>query len=168
MQIVTLDEAQKSPLWRRPVFLLFLMAATMPIAFSTWYALLNNFVVDVANFDGADIGLLHSVREIPGFLAVGVIAIIIFVREQVLGLISLIFLGVATGVTSWFPHMGGILTLTLLSSVGFHYYETFNQSLQLHWISKERAPQVLGWLFAMGSAASVVAFGAMCVNSVWL
>ena len=168
MQIVTLDEAQKSPLWRRPVFLLFLMAATMPIAFSTWYALLNNFVVDVANFDGADIGLLHSVREIPGFLAVGVIAIIIFVREQVLGLISLILLGVATGVTAWFPQMGGILTLTLLSSVGFHYYETVNQSLQLQWISKERAPQVLGWLLAMGSAASLVAFGVIVVTWEWL
>tara|TARA_B110000114_G_scaffold43933_1_gene46528 strand:- start:2152 stop:3357 length:1206 start_codon:yes stop_codon:yes gene_type:complete len=168
MQIVTLDEAQKSPLWRRPVFLLFLMAATMPIAFSTWYALLNNFVVDVANFDGADIGLLHSVREIPGFLAVGVIAIIIFVREQVLGLISLILLGVATGVTAWFPQMGGILTLTLLSSVGFHYYETVNQSLQLQWISKERAPQVLGWLLAIGSAASLVAFGVIVVTWEWL
>ena len=168
MQIVTLDEAQKSPLWRRPVFLLFLMAATMPIAFSTWYALLNNFVVDVANFDGADIGLLHSVREIPGFLAVGVIAIIIFVREQVLGLISLILLGVATGVTAWFPQMGGILTLTLLSSVGFHYYETVNQSLQLQWISKESAPQVLGWLLAMGSAASLVAFGVIVVTWEWL
>ncbi|MDE0751638.1 MAG: MFS transporter [Planktomarina sp.] len=168
MQIVTLDEAQKSPLWRRPVFLLFLMAATMPIAFSTWYALLNNFVVEVASFDGADIGLLHSVREIPGFLAVGVIAIIIFVREQVLGLISLILLGVATGVTAWFPQMGGILTLTLLSSVGFHYYETVNQSLQLQWISKERAPQLLGWLLAMGSAASLVAFGVIVVTWEWL
>ena len=168
MQIVTLDEAQKSPLWRRPVFLLFLMAATMPIAFSTWYALLNNFVVEVATFDGADIGLLHSVREIPGFLAVGVIAIIIFVREQVLGLISLILLGVATGVTAWFPQMGGILTLTLLSSVGFHYYETVNQSLQLQWISKERAPQLLGWLLAMGSAASLVAFGVIVVTWEWL
>ena len=168
MQIVTLDEAQKSPLWRRPVFLLFLMAATMPIAFSTWYALLNNFVVEVASFDGADIGLLHSVREIPGFLAVGVIAIIIFVREQVLGLISLILLGVATGVTAWFPQMGGILTLTLLSSVGFHYYETVNQSLQLQWISKERAPQLLGWLLGMGSAASLVAFGVIVVTWEWL
>ena len=168
MQIVTLDEAQKSPLWRRPVFLLFLMAATMPIAFSTWYALLNNFVVEVASFDGADIGLLHSVREIPGFLAVGVIAIIIFVREQVLGLISLILLGVATGVTAWFPQMGGILILTLLSSVGFHYYETVNQSLQLQWISKERAPQLLGWLLAMGSAASLVAFGVIVVTWEWL
>jgi hypothetical protein len=93
---------------------------------------------------------------------------LVFVREQVLGLISLILLGVATGVTAWFPQMGGILTLTLLSSVGFHYYETVNQSLQLQWISKERAPQVLGWLLAMGSAASLVAFGVIVVTWEWL
>jgi hypothetical protein len=168
VQIITLAEAQKSPIWRRPIFLLFVMAAAMPIAFATWSALLNNFVVEMANFDGGDIGLLHSVREIPGFLAVGVIAIIIFVREQVLGLFSLILLGVATSVTGWFPQMGGILTLTLLSSIGFHYYETVNQSLQLQWISKERAPQVLGWLLAMGSAASLVAFGVIVFTWEWL
>jgi len=168
MQIVTLQEAQSAPVWRRPIFLLFVMAAAMPIAFATWSALLNNFVIEVANFDGADIGLLHSVREIPGFLAVGVIAIIIFLREQVLGLLSLVLLGVATAVTAWFPQMGGILTLTLLSSIGFHYYETVNQSLQLQWISKAQAPQVLGWLLAMGSAASLVAFGVIVVTWEWL
>jgi len=168
MQIVTLAEALKSPIWRRPIFLLFVMAATMPIAFATWSALLNNFVIEMANFDGRDIGLLHSVREIPGFLAVGVIAITIFVREQVLGLFSLILLGVATALTGWFPEIGGILTLTLLSSIGFHYYETVNQSLQLQWISKERAPQILGWLLAMGSAASLIAFGVIIVTWEWL
>ena len=168
MQIVTLAEALKSPIWRRPIFLLFVMAAAMPIAFATWSALLNNFVIEMANFDGGDIGLLHSVREIPGFLAVGVIAITIFVREQVLGLFSLILLGVATALTGWFPQIGGILTLTLLSSIGFHYYETVNQSLQLQWISKERAPQILGWLLAMGSAASLIAFGVIVVTWEWL
>ena len=57
--------------------LLALMAAAMPIAFATWSALLNNFVIEMAGFDGADIGWLHTVREIPGFLAIGVIFIII-------------------------------------------------------------------------------------------
>jgi hypothetical protein len=47
----------------------------MPLAFATWSALLNNFVIEVAGFDGSDIGWLHTVREIPGFLAIGVIAI---------------------------------------------------------------------------------------------
>ncbi len=156
---IPLAEARFLPFWRRPVTLLFLMAAAMPIAFATWSALLNNFVIEVGGFNGSDIGWLHTVREIPGFLAVGVIAIIIFVREQVLGIVSLILLGAATAVTAWFPSMGGILTITMLSSIGFHYYETVNQSLQLQWLPKDRAPQVLGLLLAAGSAATLVAYG---------
>ncbi len=158
-QYVPLAEARHLPFWRRPIALLFLMAAAMPIAFSTWSALLNNFVIEAAGFDGSDIGWLHTVREIPGFLAIGVIAIIIFVREQVLALISLILLGVATALTAWFPSMGGILMITMLSSIGFHYYETVNQSLQLQWIEKSRAPQMLGWLVAAGSGATLLAYG---------
>jgi len=156
--IYPLEEAQQLPVWRRPITLLFLMAAAMPIAFSTWSALLNNFVIEMAAFDGSDIGWLHTVREIPGFLAIGVIAIIMFMREQVLGIVSLALLGVATAITAWFPSMGGILTITMLSSIGFHYYETVNQSLQLQWLPKDRAPQMLGWIMAAGSAATLIAY----------
>ena len=159
MKYITLADAQHQPFWRRPIFLLFVMALAMPIAFNTWSALLNNFVIEVAQFDGSDIGWLHTVREIPGFLAIGVIALIIFIREQVLGLVALIMLGVATALTAQFPSMGGILTLTMLSSIGFHYYETVNQSLQLQWIEKKKAPQTIGWLMAMGSAMTFVAYG---------
>ncbi|SCZ50926.1 MFS transporter [Epibacterium ulvae] len=155
---VSLSDLDAQPKWRRPIVLLFLMALTMPIAFNAWLALLNNFVIEVAQFDGADIGLLHTVREIPGFLAIGVIAVILVVREQVLAMISLMMLGAATAVTAWFPQMGGILMITLLSSIGFHYYETVNQSLQLQWLDKKRAPQVLGWLVAAGSAATLVVY----------
>ncbi|MEI4261288.1 MFS transporter [Roseovarius sp. D0-M9] len=158
-RLVRLADARTLPFWRRPITLLFLMAAAMPIAFATWSALLNNFVIEVAGFDGQDIGWLHTVREIPGFLAIGVIAIIIFMREQVLGLVSLILLGVATAITAQFPSMGGILTVTMLSSIGFHYYETVNQSLQLQWIDRARAPQMLGWLLAAGSGATLICYG---------
>ncbi|MDB4211809.1 MFS transporter [Ascidiaceihabitans sp.] len=158
LKTVTLAEAQKLPRWRRPIVLLFLMAFAMPIAFNTWSALLNNFVIEVANFDGSDIGLLHTVREIPGFLAVGVIAIIIFVREQVLGLVSLVLLGVATAITAYYPSLTGILTLTMLSSIGFHYYETVNQSLQLQWLPITDAPRIMGWMMALGSAATFIVY----------
>ncbi|MCF6444968.1 MFS transporter [Nereida sp. MMG025] len=161
MRFVKLSDAQTLPFWRQPVALLFLMAASMPIAFSTWSALLNNFVIEVAQFDGGDIGWLHTVREIPGFLAIGVIAILLFMREQVLGLVSLILLGVATALTAYFPTMGGILVLTMLSSIGFHYYETVNQSLQLQWIDKARAPQTLGWLISAGSFATLLVYVAL-------
>ena len=158
MRIVKLEDTPHLPFWRRPIGLLVLMAIAMPIAFSTWAALLNNFVIEVADFDGSDIGWLHTVREIPGFLAIGVIAVLMFMREQVLGMVALILLGVATAITAYFPYMGGILTLTMLSSIGFHYYETVNQSLQLQWIDKARAPQTIGWLMATGSAATLVVY----------
>ena len=135
------------------------MAAAMPLAFATWSALLNNFVIERAGFTGVEIGWLHTVREIPGFFAIGVIAIIIFMREQVLGLVSLLMLGAASAVTAWFPTFGGLMMVTLISSIGFHYFETVNQSLQLQWLPKDRAPQILGWIVAIGSGASLLSYG---------
>ena len=164
MKSVPLSEARALPLWRRPVTLLFLMAVAMPLSFATWSALLNNFVIEAAQFDGSDIGWLHTVREIPGFLAIGVILVIAVMREQVLALVSLALLGVATAITAQFPSMGGLLFVTLLSSIGFHYYETVNQSLQLQWLPKDRAPQMLGWLVAAGSAATFVAYVAIVLT----
>lgn len=162
--ILPLAEASRLPRWRRPVALLFLMAAAMPISFATWSALLNNFVIEQAGFTGVEIGWLHTVREIPGFLAIGVIAVLLVMREQVLAVVSLLLLGAATAITAMFPSFGGLLFVTLLSSIGFHYYETVNQSLQLQWLPKDRAPIVLGQILAVGSAASLVAYGLLVLT----
>ena len=164
MRVVSTVVGNTFPVWRRPITLLLLWAFAMPVAFNTWSALLNNFVIEQAGFTGVEIGWLHTVREIPGFLAVGVIALIIFIREQLLGIIALLMLGVATAITAWFPSFEGLLTLTMLSSIGFHYYETVNQSLQLQWIDKKRAPQILGWIVAVGSAGSLLAYGALVLT----
>jgi MFS family permease len=157
-RLVSIFEVSELPFWRRPISLLFIMAVAMPIAFSVWSALLNNFVIQIADFDGSDIGLLHTVREVPGFLAIGVILIIMFLREQTLGLISLALLGVATALTAYFPSVSGLLIITLISSFGFHYFETVNQSLQLQWLPKEKAPQIIGWLVGAGSMATLIVY----------
>jgi predicted MFS family arabinose efflux permease len=158
---MSLSDAQHLPRWRRPEALLYLMAAAMPLSFATWSALLNNFVIEMAGFTGREIGWLHTVREIPGLLAVVVIMILWVVREQVLALVMLAVLGAATAVTGFFPTFNGILVMTLLSSIGFHYFETVNQSLQLQWIDKARAPQMLGRIVAVGAGTSLAAYGAI-------
>lgn len=155
---MALTDSGDLPVWRRPVFLLFVMAAALPLSFSTWSALLNNFVIEEAGFDGVGIGWLHTVREIPGFLAIGVIALLIFIREQILGIISLVLLGAATAVVALFPSFEGLLLTTMISSIGFHYYETVNQSLQLQWIEKDRAPQTIGWILSVSSFFSLLAY----------
>ncbi len=161
--LMPLSETSRLPRWQQPEALLYLIAAAMPLSFATWSALLNNFVIEVASFTGKEIGWLHTVREIPGLLAVVVILILLVVREQVLALVALALLGVATAVTGWFTSFSGLLVMTLLSSIGFHYFETVNQSLQLQWIDKARAPVVLGRIVAVGAGASLAAYAAIVV-----
>ncbi len=145
--------------WKHPEILLFIMAAAMPLAFGTWQALLNNFTIEHANFTGVEIGILQSLREIPGFLAFAVVFVLVIMREQTLAIISLMLLGIGTALTGFFPSTIGLYATTVLMSTGFHYYETINQSLQLQWFDKARAAHNMGRMVAVGSFSSLVAFG---------
>ncbi|MEZ9191181.1 MFS transporter [Vibrio sp. 10N.286.52.F8] len=149
--------------WKTPQNFLLLISIVVPIAFSSWMALLNNFVIEKANFDGADIGLLQSVREIPGFLAFTVVFVLAFIREQRFMLISLAMLTVGTAITGLFPSLTGLLLTTILMSTGFHYFETLKQSLSLQWLSKEEAPEMLGKMISVGALASLITYGSIWV-----
>ena len=43
-------------------------------------------------------------------------------------------------------------------SVGFHYFETVQQSLSLQWLPKNEAPRQLGRIIAAGSFATIAAY----------
>jgi hypothetical protein len=144
--------------WRRPEIMLLLMAAAVPLSFATWQTLLNNFAVERAAFTGAEMGILQSLREIPGFLAFAVVYLLLVIREQRLALLSLLVLGAGTAITGYFPTVIGLYITTVLMSIGYHYYETLQTSLSLQWVEKERAPLVLGRIIAAGAFASVVTF----------
>lgn len=144
--------------WRTPEVFLILMSIAMPLSFSTWMALINNFAIERAAFTGIEIGILQSLREIPGFLAFAVVFLLLLFREQTLGLISLLLLGIGTAITGALPSVVGLYATTVLMSIGFHYYETVRQSLALQWIGKKEAPYFLGQLIAVGSFAGLVSF----------
>jgi hypothetical protein len=153
---------------RRPELLLMLMAAGVPLSFATWQALLNNFAIEAANFDGASMGILQSLREVPGFLALGVVVVLLWMREQTLALVSLALLGLGTALTGFFPSLLGLSCTTLLMSLGFHYYETMQTSLTMQWVEKDRAPETFGKLIAVGSFMALVSYGLVWLAFQWL
>ena len=144
--------------WRRPEVLLLVMAAAWPLSLSTWMALINNFAVERAAFDGADMGILQSVREIPGLLAFTFVALLFLLREQTLAIIMLLVLGAGVALTGLFTSFTGLLMTTVIMSTGFHYFETATQSLALQWSSRDQAPIVIGRMISAASFASIVAF----------
>jgi hypothetical protein len=80
--------------YQTPSVSLLLMAFVMPLIFSTWMALINNFSKEAATFTGKEIGILQSLREIPGFLAFTVVCVLLIVKEQRLAIWSLLVLAV--------------------------------------------------------------------------
>ncbi len=123
-----------------PEGMLVLMACAMSVSLYGWFTLLNNFVVERAAFTGQEIGFLQSIREIPGFLAFLAIFLLPYFREQNLAFLSLAMLGIGTAVTGFFPTEIALYLTTFTMSLGFHYYETMNQSLTLQLVPKSETP----------------------------
>ncbi len=148
---------------RQPALLLLAMAFVMPLTFSVWNALLNNFVVEQAAFSGREIGILQSLREVPGFLTFSVIFLLIFIREQRLALLSLLLMSIGVAVTGYFPSILGLYITTVIMSIGFHYFEALNESLTLQWLPKHHTAHFMGRVLSVKAIASLIAY-----SGIWI
>ncbi len=125
-----------------------------------WRTLFDNFAVNMINLDGHHIGILQSVREIPGFLALLVVYLLFIIKEHKLSALSIMVLGIGVSATGLFPTFYGLIFTTLVMSFGFHYFETTNKSLTLQYFDRDTAPLVFGKLRSY-AAVSNMAAGAM-------
>ncbi len=148
---------------KSPELLILLMTVGSAISWAVWLNLLNNFAIDEIDFTGAEMGILQSLREVPGFLAFTVIFVLAFIREQKLAYISLALLGGGVMLTGFVETNMTFYLATIIMSIGFHYFETINGSLTLQWIEKDKTAEFLGRVIATRSAASIIAF-----SLVWL
>lgn len=145
--------SNQKPMFR---FLLVLTIASV-VGLQGWMILFNNFAVEMARLDGSHIGLIQSVREIPGFLALLAVYVLLVIREHRLAALSVLLLGLGTMLAGFFPSLAGLIVTTLLMSFGFHYFETVNQSLTLQYFDKTASPLVFGRLRSLSAMASIAA-----------
>ncbi|WP_096086698.1 MFS transporter [Agaribacterium haliotis] len=142
----------------KPQQLLLAMVFLMAFGFASWQVLLNNFVIERANFSGVEIGILQSLREVPGFLAFTAVFLLLIIREQRLALLSLVLMMLGVLLTGFFPFSIGLYCTTVLMSIGFHYYETINKSLTLQWLEKEHTAEFMGKALSVKALASLSAY----------
>jgi hypothetical protein len=139
-----------------PMFrFLMILTISSTVGLKAWLTLFNNFAVEMAGLDGSRIGIIQSVREIPGFLALLAVFIMLVLKEHRLSALSILLLGLGLAMTGIFPSYQGLLFTTLIMSFGFHYYETTNQSLTLQYFAADKSPWVFGKMRSLASASSV-------------
>jgi len=141
---------------RQPMFLyLIVLSIASSAGLEAWLSMFNNFAVEVAGLAGNHIGIIQSVREIPGFLALLAVYVIRVIPEHRLAALSIILLGAGLILTGLLPSFGGLVLTSLIMSFGFHYYETANMSLGLQYFSPRVSPWVFGKLRSVCAAANI-------------
>jgi predicted MFS family arabinose efflux permease len=133
------------------------------LGFAGWNALLHNYTIEMAGFGWFEAGLTQTVREIPGFLAFTAIFWLLLFREQTMAYLSLFVLGIGVALTGANPTLTGIMLTTFVMSVGFHYFETINTSLQLQLLPKAQAPHLIGRIVSAGAMAQFIAYGGLAI-----
>lgn len=136
-------------------FYLIILTISSTIGLEVWRTLFNNFAVEVAGLHGNHVGMIQSVREIPGFLALFAVYVILAIKEHRLSALSILILGIGLAITGLFPSYLGLLLTTLLMSFGFHYYETTNMSLTLQYFDKGTSPWVFGKQRSVAAASNI-------------
>ena len=144
---------------RRMYLFLLVLVVGSGIAFQGWRTLLNNFAVETAGLDGLGMGIVQSVREVPGFLALLAIYVILILREHRLAALSVAILGLGVALTGFLPTLWGVILTTLIMSFGFHYFETMNQSLTLQYFSHTETPVVMGRLRSVNALTNITVGG---------
>ena len=141
----------------QPMFrFLAVMTASSMVGLQGYSILFNNFAVETVHLEGVHVGLIQSIREIPGLMAFTAIYLLLVISEHRFAALSIILLGFGVAITGLFPSFGGIAISTLIMSFGFHYYETVNQSLTLQYFSTHQAPLVMGKLRSLAAITSIL------------
>lgn len=147
---------------RMYLFLLVLVVGSC-VGFQGWRTLLNNFAVEEVGLDGLGMGIVQSVREVPGFLTLLAIYVLLIVREHRLAALGVIIMGMGVALVGLLPTLSGLVFTTLVMSFGFHYFEAMNQSLTLQYFDRVEAPLVFGRMRSVYALTNIAVGGAIYV-----
>ncbi len=129
---------------------------TLYFGFNIWQAVFTNFAVEELGVSAGQIGLIQSVREIPGLMGFVMGFLVLWLSEmRVMGL-SVLLLGLGVVLTGWSSTFSTLLLGTLVMSFGFHFFYPSSSSLVLMGHGQEETPRVLGRLGSVAALASAL------------
>jgi len=125
--------------------------------FEIWQDTFNNFAVELLGVSASQIGLLQSLREIPGLMGFVMAFLVLWLSEMRVMSISVLLLGVGLVVGGQAHGLGVLIAGTMITSTGFHFFYPSNASVVLMGTDQQEGPKMLGRLRGVSAAAAVVA-----------
>jgi predicted MFS family arabinose efflux permease len=145
---------------------LLLVAATLAFSFGfgTYSGLIPNFAAEHLGLSRAQLGLLESLREIPGLLTAGMIALLAGLAEPVLAILALGVMAGGIAATGQATGFGTLVACSIFWSIGLHIWLTLQPSVALTLSEEGKHGRGLGLLARYGAFAMLA--GLLFVASV--
>lgn len=103
----------------------------MQCGWATYSALFTNFVSQDLHIHPSQLGLVESLREVPGFLTVVLAAVTVRMRESRVTALALVILGIGLMGYSTATGLGTLIAITMFGSIGFHLFGPLSSGLVL-------------------------------------
>ena len=150
----------EGPARRTNTVMFFLLAAgslTWNFGFSVYRGIWSNFLYEVHGILPNQLGLLESIREIPGLVTVFIVVLVAGLAPSVVSGLSCLAMGVGMMIYPFAHGLGQLIAVTVLFSTGFHMLYPPQNTLVLYHAAPGEKGRWLGWMDAVGSAASLLA-----------
>jgi MFS family permease len=126
------------------------------IGFNVWQAVFNNFAVEELGVRADQIGLIQSVRELPGLLGFALAFLALWLSEMRIMGLSVLLTGLGLVCTAQATGLTSLMLGTMVISIGFHFFYPSSSSILLMTVGKEEAPKALGRLQSISALAAVI------------
>lgn len=128
----------------------------MALSWSLNQATFNNFVGEELRMSATQLGVLNSIREIPGLLALTLSAFLLYTTESRMAALSLAVFGIGFCDIAFSTSFSQLILPILIMSTGFHFFYPLRSSMVISASeSRSRAE-------SLGKVGSVEALAALC------
>jgi len=159
-----------NPFQKKEVNLLTIALSTFSLyfGFTVWSVTFNNFAKEVFSITPTQIGIIQSVREIPGLLGFMVGALALYIAEVRIASLSIVISGLGLILVGCADSLLMLGVGTFVMSLGFHNFLSSNDALLLHHIRTKESGKAQGKIKSTESLAGVVATACVFVTTLWL
>ena len=133
-------------------------AFCMALAWSMYQATFNNFVGEELKISATQLGTLHSIREIPGLLALTLSAFLVYITESRMAAASLFIFGIGFCGIAASNSFYQLILPTLVMSTGFHFFYPLRSSMIIDTSKTGSEAESLGKIGSVEALAALCAF----------
>ena len=145
--------------WSRDFTLLAVAVFSVGIFFGVQLTLVNNFVVERLGIEPHHLGYVEALREMPGFLNVLFIALMIRLAPSLVGGLALMVMGLGIAAYAGLASVQELALYSVIWSLGFHCWVPLEQTMALTFSPPGDKGRWLGQLRSVGSIAWLISIG---------